>query len=59
MTQMPMSSNHAQIREYLIDRVSDLAGRPVPRKAAMAWLETMAALIAAGILAIIVRLTVK
>jgi hypothetical protein len=56
---MPWAGSKMEIREYLAERVSDLAGRPVPRQAAMAWLETMAALIAVSSVVIIVRLTVK
>jgi hypothetical protein len=32
MTQIARPGNRIHISEYLIDRVSDLAGRPVPRK---------------------------
>jgi hypothetical protein len=42
--------------EYLIDRVSDLASSPVPRKAAKAWLCMMAAAVAVSGVVIIVRL---
>jgi len=56
---MPRPGNRLQVGEYLIERVSDLAGRPVPRKAAVAWLGTMAALIAVSSVVIVIRLTVK
>lgn len=56
---MPKAGDHKEIREYLVERVSDLAGRPVPRKAALAWLGAMAALIAISGVVIIIRLIVK
>lgn len=56
---MPRTGNHMEIREYLIDRVSDLAGRPVRRKAAVAWLEVMAGLITVSVVVVIVRFTVR
>lgn len=59
MTQMPRPGNHTRVSEYLIDRVSDLAGHPVPRKIAVAWLEVMAGLITVGIVVVVVRLIVK
>lgn len=59
MTQMPRPGNRIQVSEYLIERVSDLAGRPVSRKTALAWLEVMAGLITVGMVVVIVRLTVK
>lgn len=59
MTQVPRLGSRTQVSEYLIERVSDLAGRPVSRKTAVVWLEVMAGLIAVGIVVVIVRLTVK
>jgi len=59
MTQMPRAGNHIEIREYLAERVSDLAGCPVPRKAAVAWLGAMVVLVAVSSVAIIIRLIVK
>jgi hypothetical protein len=59
MTQMTRPGNRTQVSEYLIERVSDLAGRPVPRKTAVTWLEVMAGLITVGIVVVIVRLTVQ
>lgn len=59
MTQMPRPGNHIQVSEYLIERVSDLAGRPVSRKTAVVWLKVMAGLITVGIVVLIVRLIVK
>lgn len=56
---MPRPGNHIHIGEYLIERVSDIAGRPVPRKRAIAWLEVMASLIAIGIVVVVVRLTIR
>ena len=45
--------------EYLIDRVSDLAGGPVPRKAAKAWLCAMATAVAVSSVVIILRLAAR
>lgn len=59
MTQMPRPGHHIQVSEYLIGRVSDLAGRPVSRKTAVVWLKVMTGLIAVGMVVVIVRLTVK
>jgi hypothetical protein len=59
MTRVPRVGNRTEIREYLIERVSDLAGHSVPRKAAVAWLEAMTALIAVSSIVIIIRLSVK
>jgi hypothetical protein len=56
---MPRTGNCAQLGEYLIERVSDLAGRPVPRKSALAWLEVMAGLITVSVAVVIIRLVVK
>lgn len=56
---MPRPGSRTQVSEYLIERVSDLAGRPVSRKTAVVWLEVMAGLIAVGIVVVVVRLSVK
>lgn len=56
--QMTRPGSYLQVSDYLIDRVSDLAGRPVARNKAVAWLEVMAGLVAVGIVVVAVRLTV-
>lgn len=56
---MPRPSSQMHISDYVIERVSGLAGRPVPRKAALAWAEVMVGLVAVSVVAIIIRLTVS
>ena len=46
MTPTPKPDALMEVYGYLIDRVSDLAGGPVPRKAARAWLCAMATAVA-------------
>lgn len=48
-----------EVYGYLIDRVSDLAGGPVPRKAARAWLCAMATAVAVSSVVIIIRLAAR
>jgi hypothetical protein len=59
MTPMPKPDALMEVYEYLIDRVSDLAGGPVARKAAKTWLCLMTAMVAVSGAVIIIRLTVK
>lgn len=59
MTPMPKPDSFVGVYEYLIERVSDLAGSPVPRKAAKTWLCVMAAVVAVSGAVIIIRLTLR
>lgn len=56
---MPNSDALTEAYEYLLDRVTDLAGGPVPRKAATTWLCVMAAAVAVSGAVIIIRLTIR
>jgi hypothetical protein len=56
---MPKPDALTEAYEYLVDRVTDLAGGPVPRKAAATWLCVMAAAVAVSGAVIILRLSVR
>jgi hypothetical protein len=59
MTRIPKPDTLTEAYEYLIDRVTDIAGGPVPRKAATTWLYVMAVAVAVSGVVIVVRLTVR